>query len=72
MPTFDYEGMNSEGQAVEGTIEAGNRDQAIQKVRAMDLFPTRVSEHGAEGGCALGVAAVLLPALGAGIWALLA
>ncbi|KPK60115.1 MAG: hypothetical protein AMK73_08305 [Planctomycetes bacterium SM23_32] len=71
MLTFEYEAMNSEGRTVRGTIQAENNDDAIEKIREMNLVPTHVTEPGAEGGCASGAAAVVLLALAAGVWALL-
>ena len=50
MPVFEYEAMNAEGKAVVDTIEARNTDEAISKVRAMNLFPTRVTERKAAAG----------------------
>lgn len=44
MPVFQYEAMNSQGKAVKDEIEARNTDEAIAKIRAMNLFPTKVKE----------------------------
>jgi type IV pilus assembly protein PilC len=44
MPTFEYEAMNAEGKAVVDAVEARNQDEAIAKIRQMNLFPTRVAE----------------------------
>ncbi|MCK4375098.1 MAG: type II secretion system F family protein, partial [Candidatus Brocadiae bacterium] len=50
MPTFEYEAMNAEGKAIVDQIEARTTDEAIAKVRQMNLFPTRVTEKkGAKG-----------------------
>jgi type IV pilus assembly protein PilC len=54
MPTFEYEAMNAEGKAVVDQIEARNNDEAIQKIRALNLFPTRVAERKAAQGEARG------------------
>lgn len=47
MPTFQYEAMNSVGQATKGTIDATNSEEAIQKIRAMGNFPTKIKERAA-------------------------
>ncbi|HOX36577.1 MAG TPA: type II secretion system F family protein [Candidatus Brocadiia bacterium] len=44
MPVFQYEAMNGQGKAVRDEIEARNTDEAIAKIRAMNLFPTKVKE----------------------------
>jgi len=44
MATFQYEAMNSVGQAVKGEIEAAAKDEAVAKIRAMGNFPTKVRE----------------------------
>jgi len=44
MPTFQYEAMNSEGKTVRAEVQARNTDDAIQKIRDLNLFPTRVKE----------------------------
>ncbi|HNX27130.1 MAG TPA: type II secretion system F family protein [Phycisphaerae bacterium] len=50
MPTFQYEAMNSVGQATKGTIDATNSEEAIQKIRAMGNFPTKIKEKAASKG----------------------
>ncbi len=50
MPVYEYEAMNAEGKTFVDTIEAGNTDEAISKVRGMDLFPTKVTERKAAKG----------------------
>jgi type IV pilus assembly protein PilC len=50
MPVFEYEAMNAEGKPVVDTIEARSTDEAISKVRALNLFPTRVTERKAAKG----------------------
>jgi type IV pilus assembly protein PilC len=54
MPTFEYEAMNAEGKAVVDQIDARNTDEAIAKIRQMNLFPTRVTEKQAAAGAARG------------------
>lgn len=57
MPTFAYEAMNAAGKSQKGTIEAANSEEAIQRIRAQQLFPTTVKPAKAakskgEGGAA--------------------
>ena len=47
MPTFQYEAMNSAGKTVRAEVQARNTDDAIQKIRDLNLFPTRVKEMAA-------------------------
>jgi type IV pilus assembly protein PilC len=49
MPAFEYEAMNAEGKAILDQVDARNQDEAIQKIRQMNLFPTRVTEKKAAG-----------------------
>jgi type IV pilus assembly protein PilC len=44
MATFEYEAMNAEAQVVTDSIDANNAEEAIAKIRDMNLFPTRVTE----------------------------
>lgn len=44
MATFTYEAMNSVGQPVKGEVDATSSEEAIQKVRAMGNFPTKIKE----------------------------
>ncbi len=50
MPTFQYEALNSVGQTVKGTLDAGTNEEAAAKVRAMGNFPTKVKERAAKRG----------------------
>ena len=50
MATFQYEAMNSVGQAVKGEVDAGSSEEAIAKIRGMGNFPTKVKERAAKGG----------------------
>ena len=50
MPIYQYEAMNSVGQAVKGRIEAASADEARQKIRATGNFPTAVMERTAKKG----------------------
>ena len=44
MATYRYEAMNAQGQAVKQEIDANSEEEAIQKIRAMKLFPTSIKE----------------------------
>jgi len=58
MPTFQYEAMNSVGQAVKGEIEATSSEDAISKIRGMGHFPTKIKERAtkkAPAGAAAGI-----------------
>ncbi len=48
MPRFQYEAMNAEGKAIVDQVDARNQDEAIAKIRQMNLFPTRVVERKEE------------------------
>ncbi len=58
MATFLYEALNSAGKPQKGTIEAGNTEEAIQRIKGQGFFPTSVREQkgkkdakaGAPGG----------------------
>ena len=57
MPTFQYEALNAAGKQQRGTIEASNSEEAIQRIRNQQLFPTTVKpaksskkDKGAGGG----------------------
>ncbi|MEM7516719.1 MAG: type II secretion system F family protein, partial [Planctomycetota bacterium] len=43
MPTFQYEALNASGKSQKGTIEASSGDEAIQRIKAQQLFPTKVA-----------------------------
>ncbi len=49
MPVYEYEAMNAEGKAIVDQIEAKNTDEAIAKIRELNLFPTRMTEQKAGG-----------------------
>ena len=44
MATFQYVALNSSGQEVKDEIEAGNRDEAIAKIRQRGHIPTKLKE----------------------------
>ncbi|MGE0709218.1 MAG: hypothetical protein AB7N76_19880 [Planctomycetota bacterium] len=41
--TWSYEAVNAQGNKVKGQLEAPSRDQAMEQVKALGLFPTRLS-----------------------------
>ncbi len=55
MPTFQYEAMNSVGQAVKGDVEANSSEDAISKIRGMGHFPTKIKERRAPRKAPTGV-----------------
>lgn len=62
MPTYQFEAMNSVGQAVNGQVEAASSEEAISKIRSMGNFPTKIKERSARKsaprpGAAVGLAA---------------
>ncbi len=48
MPIFAYRALNSQGQEVRDEIEANSNEEALGKLRGMNLFPTSVKEKGAR------------------------
>jgi type IV pilus assembly protein PilC len=46
MPVFQFEAMNAQGQEVRNEVEAVSQDEAVQKIRAQNLFPTNIREKG--------------------------
>ena len=50
MATYTYEAMNSVGQAVKGSVDASNNEEAIAKIRQMGNFPTKIKEKSSGGG----------------------
>jgi type IV pilus assembly protein PilC len=46
MPVYQYEAMNAQGQEVRDEIEAANQEEAVQKIRAQNYFPTNIREKG--------------------------
>jgi type IV pilus assembly protein PilC len=44
MPIFSYRALNSQGQEVKNDVEAATSDEALEKLREMNLFPTSVKE----------------------------
>ncbi len=48
MANWQYEALDAGGKNVSGTIEATSSDEAIQQLRGQGLFPTTVTEEGAD------------------------
>ncbi|MFM2294298.1 MAG: pilus assembly protein, partial [Verrucomicrobiota bacterium] len=48
MPKFNYVAMDSKGKETKGTLECANQNEAIGRVKEMQLFPTKIVELGAE------------------------
>ncbi len=49
MPTFQYEALNAAGKPQKGTIEAASSEEAIQRIKGQQLFPTNVKPVKAKG-----------------------
>ena len=62
MPTYAYEAMNASGKPQKGTIDASSSDDAIQKLREQQLYPTDVREQKSGGAPKPKVAAAPAPA----------
>jgi len=57
MATFVYEAMDSQGKEVKAEIDAGSETEALDKIRALNVFPTKVLPKGGKapkGGAAAG------------------
>src|SRR5437763_9302326 len=50
MPTYKYEAMDTTGAEVKDTLDAGNEEEAQQKIRQMGYFVTRLTEVAGRGG----------------------
>ncbi|MDX2114355.1 MAG: type II secretion system F family protein [Planctomycetota bacterium] len=44
MPTFQYEALDKSGKRQKGTVEAASSEEAIQRIKLQQLYPTTVSE----------------------------
>jgi type IV pilus assembly protein PilC len=49
MPTYKYEAMDTTGAEVKDTIDAGNEEEAQQKIRQLGYFVTRLTEVAGKG-----------------------
>ncbi len=61
MATFTYEALNASGKTQKGTIDAGDHQEAVARIKAQGLYPTQVREQkvkksgqGKEGAIASG------------------
>jgi len=52
MPVFTYRALDSQGQEIKNDIEAGSSDEALNKLRQMNLFPTSVKEKAGKRAAA--------------------
>ena len=50
MPTFKYEALDTAGAEVKNTVEAGNEEEASQKIKAMGYFVTKLTAMQAKAG----------------------
>ena len=48
MPKFNYVAMDAKAKELNGTVDAASLQEAIGRVREMGLFPTNVTEAGAD------------------------
>lgn len=44
MPKFSYQARDKQAKLIDGTLEAENQPQAIEKLHTLDLFPIRIQE----------------------------
>src|SRR6267378_8335601 len=44
MPKYNYVAMDSRGEETKGTLEVANQNEAIARVKDMNLFPTKIVE----------------------------
>jgi type IV pilus assembly protein PilC len=44
MPKYDYEALDSRGNATKGSIEVASQQEALVRVKEMGLFPTNIAE----------------------------
>ena len=44
MPKYEYVALDARGKETKGSIEAGSQNEAIGRVKDMQLFPTKISE----------------------------
>src|SRR5882724_8277242 len=65
MPKFNYVAMDSHGKETRGTLEVGNQNEAIGRVKEMGLFPTKIVELDKEKGGGKQVAGKAAPKAGA-------
>jgi len=49
MPTFKYEALNTSGEEVKDSLDAGNEEEASQKIKAMGYFVTKLTTVAGSG-----------------------
>ncbi|HVZ95194.1 MAG TPA: type II secretion system F family protein [Phycisphaerales bacterium] len=57
MATFQYEAIDKAGKRQKGTVEAASSEEAIQRIKLQQLFPTAVREQKVKKSAAAGEAA---------------
>src|ERR1043165_6832451 len=83
MPKFNYVAMDSHGKETKGTLDVGSQNEAINRVKEMGLFPTKIVEvdkakpekqtraagGGKDGGKKKGAGSIniRIPGLGGGV-----
>ena len=48
MPKYDYVALDNRGKETKGTVEAASQNEAIGRVKDMQLFPTKITESEKE------------------------
>ena len=48
MPKYNYVALDQKGNETKGAIEAGSQNEAIGRVKDMQLFPTKITEADKE------------------------
>lgn len=61
MSSFTYEAMDAHGKEVKAEINAESESDALEKIRALSLFPTKVSLKGGKSGGGGGAASLGTP-----------
>jgi type IV pilus assembly protein PilC len=54
MPKYNYVALDNRGNETKGSIDAGSQNEAIGRVKEMQLFPTKISEADKEEKAAAG------------------
>ena len=49
MPTYKYEALDTNGKEVKDTVDAGNEEEAQQKIKQMGYFVTKITEVAGSG-----------------------
>ena len=48
MPKYNYVAMDAHGKETRGTLEVGSQNEAIGRIKEMNLFPTKIVESDKE------------------------